>query len=482
MSTEQTQGSLTKEAIRLAWPAVCESFFIALAGMVDTFMVSTLGANAVAAVGLTTQPKFLGLALFIAANVAISALVARRFGEKRQQAANEILVMTICFCIVAAVIISALTVGFADQIIEFCGSSEDTHAMAARYYRIIMGGMIFNVLSMEINAAQRGAGNTMIALRTNLISNLVNICGNYLLINGHFGFPALGITGAAIATVFGTVVACVMSIVSICPKDGFISIPYMIEHHIRLRLEPLLEIIKVGYSVFIEQVLMRIGFMSTAMMAAKMGTEAMAAHQVGMNILGLTFSFGDGMQVAAVALIGSGLCQLEHLGLLVIVRKGVGAGIVQRDADVADLIHAVVQMAGQLVVLHRGLAVRAVDHIQQGGVLHLQTFICLDGLQADAVGGVGVAVLVHHLLGITVGSGDLLVGQLTAQRLEAGIHSGQRFQRFLRFLGHIVAHNCGLAAVRVGGDGLFQEGFYVGGVLIGAGKLGGLLVSTVLCQ
>lgn len=60
---------------------------------------------------------------------------------------------------------------------EFCGSSEDTHAMAARYYRIIMGGMIFNVLSMGINAAQRGAGNTMIALRTNLISNLVNICG-----------------------------------------------------------------------------------------------------------------------------------------------------------------------------------------------------------------------------------------------------------------------------------------------------------------
>lgn len=96
MSTEHTQGSLTKEAIRLAWPAV---------------------------------------------------------------------------------VISLLTVGFADQIIEICGSNKDTHAMAARYYRIIMGVMIFNVLSMGINAAQRGAGNTMIALRTNLISNLVNICG-----------------------------------------------------------------------------------------------------------------------------------------------------------------------------------------------------------------------------------------------------------------------------------------------------------------
>lgn len=192
MDTEHTQGSLTKEAIRLAWPAVCESFFIALAGMVDTFMVSTLGANAVAAVGLTTQPKFLGLALFIAANVAISALVARRFGEKRQQAANEILVMTICFCIVAAVIISALTVGFADQIIEFCGSSEDTHAMAARYYRIIMGGMIFNVLSMGINAAQRGAGDTAYTAVASTISvTLIRTAASYI-----FGFTlGLGMTG-----------------------------------------------------------------------------------------------------------------------------------------------------------------------------------------------------------------------------------------------------------------------------------------------
>ena len=59
MDTEHTQGSLTKEAIRLAWPAVCESFFIALAGMVDTFMVSTLGANAVAArQGAVVHPLF----------------------------------------------------------------------------------------------------------------------------------------------------------------------------------------------------------------------------------------------------------------------------------------------------------------------------------------------------------------------------------------------------------------------------------------
>ena len=301
------EKGITKEAVRMAWPAVCESFFIALAGMVDSLMVSSMGASAVAAVGLTTQPKFMGLALFFAMNVSVSALVARRRGEKNQRSANQILLVAILFVIVATVVISSACVMWANEIINFCGSAPETHEPAVIYYRIIMGCMIFNVLSMVINAAQRGSGNTMIAMRITIVSNVVNIIANYLLIQGHLGFPALGIAGAAIATVFGTVIACIMSFASLFRRDGFVSIYYIMEQQIRPALEPVISIIKLGFSVFIEQILMRVGFMSTAMMAAKMGTNALAAHQVGMNILGLTFSFGDGMQVAAVALIGRSL-------------------------------------------------------------------------------------------------------------------------------------------------------------------------------
>lgn len=307
VSDSVVSNSIIKETLHMAWPAVCESFFVSLAGMIDSLMVSSIGSYAVAAVGLTTQPKFMGLALFIAMNVSISALVARRRGEQKKDEANRILLTALLFILVSVAVVSTLCVGFANQIIHFCGSAEDTHDTAVIYFRIIMGGMVFNVISMGINAAQRGAGNTIIAMRTNITSNVVNVIGNYLLINGHLGFPALGIHGAAIATVFGTVVACVMSVCSLLPKDNFVSIPYIIKTKIKTSAETLVHIVKVGYSVFIEQVLMRIGFMSTAMMAAGMGTDAMAAHQVGMNILGLTFSFGDGMQVAAVALIGRSL-------------------------------------------------------------------------------------------------------------------------------------------------------------------------------
>lgn len=293
--------------LKTAWPAVFESFFISLAGMIDTLMVSGIGSEAVAAVGLTTQPKFLGLSLFIAVNVAVSALVARRKGEKDRKRANETLAEAVLLTIVCGIVISVLVVVCAGWIISLCGSSADTHDSAVIYFRIIMGGMIFNIISMVINAAQRGAGNTKIAMYTNTISSVVNILGNYVLIGGHFGFPKLGIRGAAIATVFGTVIACIVSILSLFRGDSFLSIPYIWKEKLWKQYQSVKMILKLASSVFTEQVLMRIGFMSTAIMAADMGTAAMAAHQVGMNVLSLSFSIGDGMQAAAVALIGQSL-------------------------------------------------------------------------------------------------------------------------------------------------------------------------------
>lgn len=302
-----------KVAIGMAWPAIVESFFVAFAGLVDSFMVSRMGSYAVAAVGLTTQPKFMGLAMFFAVNVSISALVARRYGEKQRRDANSVFLTAMVFVAIAAVVLSIIFIFAADPIITLCGSTQEdaegvlTHESAVLYFRIIMGGMIFNCIQMAVNSAQRGAGNTRITMRTNVTSNLVNIVLNYLLIEGHLGFPAWGIKGAALATVAGTVVSSVMSIMSVCKKDTFISIPFIISDKIKASWAAFKSLVRIGYGIFFEQILMRIGFMATAVMAAKKGMDAMAAHQVGMNLMGLTFSFGDGLQAAAVALIGRSL-------------------------------------------------------------------------------------------------------------------------------------------------------------------------------
>ena len=296
-----------RAAMHMAVPAIIESFFVAFAGLVDSLMVSSLGAASVASVGLTQQPRFMGLSVFFAMNVWLSALVGRRYGENKRREANTILITAIALIIGLSAVLSVFFVALAPQIMSLCGSTAETHDAAVLYYRIIMGGMIFNCMQMGINSAQRGAGNTQITMRTNITSNVVNIILNYLLINGHFGFPALGIAGAALATVLGTVVSCVMSIISIMKKDRFVSLLYIAKEKIRPAAVAVKNIVHVGYSVFFEQLLMRIGFVATAVMAAHQGTAAMAAHQVAMNIMGLSFSFGDGLQSAAVALIGRSL-------------------------------------------------------------------------------------------------------------------------------------------------------------------------------
>ena len=226
--------TIIKTSLKMALPSMLEMFFVCLAGLIDSLMVSSLGANAVAAVGLTNQPKFLGMSVFMALNVSVSALVARRFGEKNRDDANAVLITSFIFMLVMCGIISFVMVYFADFIINFCGSTVETHADAVLYFRIIMGGLIFTTVQMCINSAQRGCGNTKITMRTNVTANVVNMVFNYLLIGGKFGFPALGIRGAAIATVFGYFVSCIMSIISVLRLKTYVSIPYIFKNKIYL--------------------------------------------------------------------------------------------------------------------------------------------------------------------------------------------------------------------------------------------------------
>ncbi|MFK8242331.1 MULTISPECIES: MATE family efflux transporter [unclassified Facklamia] len=301
-----------KTALQMAWPSVLESFFISLAGMIDTMMVGSLGSYAIASVGLTTQPKLIGLTLFFGITISVSTIVARRRGQEDKRGANEVFFTAMILALIACVIITTIALYFAHPIMTLAGSNSETHLASVQYYQIIMGGLIFNVIAMVINAAQRGSGNTKIAFVTNLTSSIINIIFNYLLIGGKYGFPSLGIQGAALATVIGSMVAMLMSIRSLFKKQSLIQIPYIIEHRVKMRFETVKTIFKIGSTMVIENLAMRIGFVTTAITAAKLGTHSFAIYNAGMNLLSLGFSFGDGMQVAAVALSGRALGKGDH--------------------------------------------------------------------------------------------------------------------------------------------------------------------------
>ena len=251
-------SEMVKKAVRIAWPAVLESFFVSLAGMIDTMMVSTMGSYAVAAVGLTTQPKFIGLAVFFAMNVAVSAIVARRKGEERQEGANEALLTALLLALVLCLVVTVLSLLAAEPLMQLAGSNADTHTASVEYFRIIMGGTIFTVISLVINAAQRGSGNTRVAMYTNVTSSIVNVCFNYLLIGGKLGFPALGVRGAAIATVLGTVVAMCMSIASLFRRTSYVRMEFLFgPRRVHPTRQVFSRIMQIGSTLLVENVAMR---------------------------------------------------------------------------------------------------------------------------------------------------------------------------------------------------------------------------------
>lgn len=293
------------KTVKMAWPTVVDSFLSAIVSFVDMAMVSSLGTTAISAIGLTTQPRFIMLAAFFALNVAITAVVARRFGQGDRESANACLHQVLSIGVVLGTIFTVLGFVFARDMVTIAGAKADTVDDATIYFKTITVGFVFSALTLNINAAQRGAGNTKISLTTNISANVVNIIFNYILINGKFGAPALGVFGAAIASSLGMFVSFVVAIASLLKKNGYLKLEVKKLFH--FSKSTMLPLWKVWWSAAVEQLFLRIGFFIFALIVANLGTDTFAVHQVGMNVMSLSFSLGDGLSVAASALIGQNL-------------------------------------------------------------------------------------------------------------------------------------------------------------------------------
>lgn len=297
--------SVYRATLDMAWPSAVESVLVGLVGIIDTMMVGTLGPEAIAAVGITNQPKFIFLAVILSLNVGVTAVVARRRGENDQEKANSVLRQTILISVFFSILSSILGIVFARPIVSFAGAEADILDDAVAYFQILMGGMFFNCVLLTMNAAQRGVGNTRISMRTNLTANGVNIVLNYLLIGGHLGFPRLGVRGAAIATIVGFFVGFLMSLKSLLHHGQFLS---LLSHGSwRFDAKTLHSIWLVSSSSLFEQLCMRFGFFTYVKIVASLGTIPFATHQICMNILTLSFCFGDGLSIAASSLVGRSL-------------------------------------------------------------------------------------------------------------------------------------------------------------------------------
>ncbi len=302
---ELTIQDARHDVLHLAWPAVVEQLLVQVFSMVDMIMVGGVGPAAIAAVGLTNQPIFLAMAAFMALNVGTTALVARFIGAGEIAEANTAARQSLLIIAALGVVATATLYFYAEPIVLFMGAEPDAVGYAVDYLRTIAYGFIPQTIGMCVTAMLRGAGDTRTPMRYNLISNGVNVVANYLLINGHFGFPRLEVYGAGLATSFGRLVGMFMALYAI--SNGKSVLRISLKDKFAPRFDLINRIVKVGAPAMLEQVIMRFGMISYTRVVSGLGTMVYAAHQIGMNIMGLSFSPGMGFGMAATSLVGRSL-------------------------------------------------------------------------------------------------------------------------------------------------------------------------------
>ena len=299
-----TSGSIRKAVFMLSIPMMLEMLMESIFALVDAYFVSSLGANAIATVGLTESVFTLVYAISIGLGVSATAVVARRTGEQDMKGASTAAVQVIFIGLAVSTVISVIGILYPKQILGIMGGEPDLIEEGYRFTQVMLGGNITVTLIFLINSIFRGAGDASIAMRVLILSNALNIILDPMFIFGFGPIPAFGVQGAAIATTIGRGTAVVFQLlilffgwskIKVALKDFVVNIAVM-WNLIKVSLGGIGQFI-IGTSSWV--FLMRI--------MAEFGSEVLAGYTIAIRVILFTMMPAWGICNATATLVGQNL-------------------------------------------------------------------------------------------------------------------------------------------------------------------------------
>ncbi|QGU93886.1 MATE family efflux transporter [Clostridium bovifaecis] len=292
------------DVLALALPAVGEMILYMAIWVFDTMMVGKYGGQtAVSAVGLSSEILYTLINIFISVGVSvgIASLVARRFGSKKYDSAEEYASIGFFIGFIISLIICILTFIFTEEVLSLGGADDKVISLGYIYVRIICFGLFFNMLTSMINGILRGSGNTKIPLLISLIVNVINIGLDWILIFGKYGFPELGVKGAAIATSIAQMVGFLFATIYMLNKSR---IKIRIKYIKTLNLYKLKKLLILASPSSMQEAAYDISRLLSTFMVMRLGQTAFASNQITTTIESISFMPGWGFSIAATTLVG----------------------------------------------------------------------------------------------------------------------------------------------------------------------------------
>ena len=199
-----------KQLFKLTWPLFLEMVLFSVIGSMDTLMLGSYAADAVGAVGSVNSV----LSLFQVVSNIITAgtgiLCAQYIGANKTMEEKQPLILgSLIINTLLGVAFSLVAVFGGDLLLSMVNLDPALRPYAKEYLSIVGGFLFLQMIAMTFFVVIRSHGKTRSTMIFSVIMNVINVALNYVLINGHFGFPRMGVAGAAIATVFSKVFSCV---------------------------------------------------------------------------------------------------------------------------------------------------------------------------------------------------------------------------------------------------------------------------------
>ena len=301
---DYTRGPVGRAVALLAIPMMLEMSMESVFAVVDIFFVARLGAEAVAAVGLTEAFITPLYAIAIGLSTGATALVARRIGEGRTEDASVVAGQVIWVGVVVSLIIGFAGITLAADILRWMGAAPEVVETGAGYTQFLLGGSITILFLFLLNAIFRGAGDATLAMRALWLANSINIVLDPCLIYGIGPFPELGVTGAAVATNIGRGVGVLYQLHCLTRGRGRI---VLLRRHLALRASVLARLLRVSLGGVLQFLIATSSWIVLMRIVAPYGSAAIAGYTIGLRLLELTFLPAWGLGSAAATLVGQSL-------------------------------------------------------------------------------------------------------------------------------------------------------------------------------
>jgi len=302
---DYTTGSIRKAIFLLAIPMIIEMGMESVFALVDLFFVSKLGKHAVSTVGLTESVLTIIYSIAIGVSMAATAMVARRIGEKNEKGAASAAMQSIWLGIALIVVLSAAGMWFSEDILRLMGAENETIETGVSYTRIMMGSSLAIMLLFLINGIFRGAGDASIAMRSLTIANGFNIVLCPLLINGFGPIPAMGITGAAMATTIGRSLGVLYQFYYLFNGKSVVKLT---KASLKAEWEVIRSLVNIAWPATFQFIIASCSWIFLAQLVAETGhSAASAGYQTALRIIMFFLLPAWGISNAAATLVGQSL-------------------------------------------------------------------------------------------------------------------------------------------------------------------------------